>query len=118
MNDNEKWTVEKLTFGKDPLEIHETSSLSIIGIIMRKHSSAAFVGTIFCASCRMGFCHFLCDVAFRPCFHAYVISVYYVDAVVNQANMYVVILSYFFTFLLQLQNHQKKQRKVRCVCTE
>lgn len=64
MNDNEKWTVEKLTLGKDPLEIHETSSLSIIGIIMRKRSSAAFVGTIFCASCRMGFCHFLCDVAF------------------------------------------------------
>ena len=87
MNDNEKWTVEKLTFGKDPLEIHETSSLSIIGIIMRKRSSVAFVRTIFCPSCRMGFCHFLCDVAFRPCFHAYVISVYYVDAVVNQANM-------------------------------
>lgn len=58
MNDNEKWTVEKLTLGKDPLEIHETSSLSIIGIIMRKRSSAAFLGTIFCSSCRMGFCHF------------------------------------------------------------
>ena len=29
-----KWTEEKLAFGKDPLEIHETLSLPIIGTII------------------------------------------------------------------------------------
>ena len=78
MNDLKKWTVEKLTFGKDPLEVHETSSLSIIGMIMTKRSSAAFVRTIFCLTCRV---HALlsffmrCGPSDRTCFHAYVVSV-------------------------------------------
>ena len=117
MNNNEKWTVEKLTFGQDPLEIHETSSLSIIGMNCHKVQQRSIWKNYFCPGCRVGFCHFLCDVALKPCFHAYVVSVYYVDAVVNQENMYVVMLCYFFTFLLQLQNHQEKPRKVRCVFT-
>ena len=46
----------------------------VIGTIITKCSSAAFVKTMFCRSCRVRFCHFIqfdCDGALRPGFHAY-----------------------------------------------
>ena len=51
----------------------------IIGTIITKHSSVAFVAAIFCGSCRVRFCHFIqfnCDVILRSRFHVYVVSVY------------------------------------------
>ena len=52
----------------------------IIRTIITKRSSAAFVRTIFCRSCYWAvdylFIQFNCDVALRPRFHAYVVSVY------------------------------------------
>ena len=72
--------MEKLTFGKDRSETMKRQVFPIIGTIITKHSSAAFVRTILCRSCRVRFCHFIqlnCDVALMPCFHAYVVSVSY-----------------------------------------
>ena len=46
----------------------------VIGTIITKRSSAAFVQTVFCRSCRMRSCHFIqfvCDVALRSRFHVY-----------------------------------------------
>ena len=52
----------------------------IIGTIITKRSSTAFVRTIFCRSCRGAldylFTPFNCNVALRPRFHAYVVSVH------------------------------------------
>ena len=70
--------MEKLTFGKDPWEGMKRQVSPIIGTIITKRSSAAFVRTIFCRSCggRLTTSSYNCDVALRPRFHAYVVSVY------------------------------------------
>ena len=67
--------MEKLTFGKDPSEIHETSSLSYY---RNNYCKAQHLRKLFFLSfsCRVRFCHFNCYVALRPRFHAYVVSVY------------------------------------------
>ena len=48
----------------------------IIGTLITKRSSGAFVRIISCRSCRVRLCHiiqFNCDMALRPCFLAYVV---------------------------------------------
>ena len=67
--------MEKLTFGNDPSEIHESSSLSYYG---NDYYIAQHFGELFFLSfsCRVRFCDFNCFVALRPRFHAYVVSVY------------------------------------------
>ena len=71
-----KWSVEKLTLGKNPSEIHEASSLSYYRNDYYKAQQGNIVRSIFdevlgCASAT-----FNCDVALRPRFHAYVVSAY------------------------------------------
>ena len=74
-----KWTVQKLTFGKDPYWKHiESQVFPIVGTITDVLESAAFEN-YFCCSCRVRCCHFLqfnCNVAPKLRFHAYVISVF------------------------------------------
>ena len=50
-----KWTVEKLTFGKDPLEnkYMKRQVSPVMRMIITKHSSTAFVRTIFCYTFRV-----------------------------------------------------------------
>ena len=77
-----KWTVEKLTFGKDPSEnkYMKRQVSPVIRMIITKCSSAAFVRTIFCRSFRVRLTASLFNLiaicSCRPCIHAYVVSVY------------------------------------------
>ena len=68
VNERARWIVEKITFGKDSSETHETSSLCYYRTIIPKRSSAVFVRTMFCSCCRVHFCPFIlfnCVVALR-----------------------------------------------------
>ena len=65
---NMLWTVEKLTSGNDPLEIHETSSLSYYQSDYYKSQQHSVVRTIFVKVVGCASATFNCDEALRPCF--------------------------------------------------